>query len=736
MPIKRKLAESIIKWRYLIFVLAVVSAVLGGFSIRKTVINYDLNRYLSQDTMTQRALKVMKEEFGTSEQLRMMFSDLDEEKMSGVLEQLNALPEVLLASHDPASDVREADGQTWRLAVITLNDCDAVMLVKKLRTMFPDLPPYYTGGSAAAQLDIQSRVAAEIPQVMVISVIIVLLVLFLTSRAFLEPVIILFVLAISIIINMGTNFIFKDVSFITFSVCAILQLALSIDYAIMLLHTYDACFDEGRTAKEALTEALSECFTRITSSAITTAAGLLSLLFMSFTIGFDIGIVLSKGIMISMLTVFLVTPSVILFLQKPLQKTKHKGIRFGGEYLAGFIYRNRRPAAVLLIMVVAAGAWLNSQNIYSFTEQGGSSGSETDKINRIFGISNPLVLLVPGTDTDEDYEKQRNLSDQLAHLKKENGENTVDSIAAMVTTGKEALEYFTADDVAEMLGVPSPVVRYFFYTKGLEEEVRADRLLSLAGTFAGENEKIAQLTGQLETAKNAFQGPHYARMLLEINFFTYDPDFNENMDSILAAARDNYGEDFYITGVPMSSYDIGNAFKSDLMKVNMITFLAILLIVVISFRSWKLPILLVFVIEGAIWVTMGISRIRGDSIFFISYLICVAIQMGATIDYGILLCDLYRTRRLKGASVPEALTGALKKALPTILSSGIILITAGYIIGRRCSVFYISNIGLLISRGAFVSVVFVLTLLPSLLSLFDRYILKCISDQIRLPDKK
>ena len=722
MEIKRKLARAIVRWRYTIFVLAIICTVASGFSIRKTVINYDLNRYLSQETMTQRALKVMEKEFGSSEQLRMMFCDLDEESMGRVLAQLNSLPEVLLASHDPSENVRKAEGQTWQLVAITLNDCDTVMLVKELRTMFPDLPAYYTGGSAAAQLDVQNSVAAEIPQVMVISVIIVFLVLFLTSHAYLEPFIILFVLAISIIINMGTNFIFKDVSFITFSVCAILQLALSIDYAIMLLHAYDACLAETRVPAEALTEALTECFTRITSSAITTAAGLLSLLFMSFTIGFDIGIVLSKGIMISMLTVFLVTPSVILLMQKPLQKTRHKSIRFGGEYLAGFIYRYRRPAAALLFIIVLAGAWMNTQNRYTFTEQGGSAGSETDKINSIFGVSQPLVLLVPGKDSDEDFEKQKDLSDRLLELKKSDGEPLINNIAAMVTTGKEALKYYTAADVADMLGIPSPVVSLFFYTRGLEKEVRADRLLALAGSFAGENEQIAVLTEQLETAKNAFCGPEYARMVLDISFFPYDPDFNENMEAVLAAAEDFYGKDFYMTGIPMSSYDIGNAFKGDLMKVNMITFLAILLIVILSFRSWKVPALLVFVIEGAIWVTMGISRIKGESIFFISYLICVAMQMGATIDYGILLCDHYRTARSRGIMVPEALSLAVKKALPTILSSGTILITAGYIIGRQCSVFYISNIGLLISRGASVSVVFVLTLLPALLSIFDQYI--------------
>lgn len=169
----------------------------------------------------------------------------------------------------------------------------------------------------------------------------------------------------------------------------------------------------------------------------------------------------------------------------------------------------------------------------------------------------------------------------------------------------------------------------------------------------------------------------------------------------------------------MSTYDISHAFRDDLLKVNLITLSAILLIVALSFRSLRMPAILVFVIEGAIWVTMGFSRLIGQPIFFISYLICLSIQMGATIDYGILLSDQYRAQRRSGKTAGEALSEAMKKALPTVLTSGIILIVAGFIIGKCCSIYYISSIGLLVSRGALVSVALVLLLLPPLL-LSDR----------------
>ena len=716
---KKKLAEMIIRFRILLLVLILALAAASVFTIPKTTINYDLTRYLSEDTMTRRALAVMEQEFGSSEQLRIMFVDQDEGFLEKAVRDLNALPEIFLAAYDAEENRKETNGKMYQLVTLTLDDCDAAVLVKSLREMFPEAGEYYVGGSAAMQLDVQNSVGREIPEVMVIAVIVVLAVLLLTSHAWLEPFLILFVLAVSIIINMGTNFIFKDVSFITFAVSAILQLALSIDYAIMLLHTYNGLRAGGADGRSAMTEALTQCFMRISSSALTTIAGLLSLLFMSFTIGFDIGMVLSKGILISMLCVFLLMPSVTLLMEKPLIRTRHKPIRLGGEHLARGVYRIRKPLAAVLTIAVLLFAYLNTRITYTFTDSGATDAGESALINGVFGRSNPLVLLIPGGGSDEDYEKQRALVQRLTDLKRENEEAAVTAVSSMVTTGEAALTYYTPQEVAEMTGLNEMIVRAFFALQGFGDSVRADHLLDSAKALTQDNETVTELVGMLDTARSAFVGPHYDRMLLEIPFTAYDKDFNACMEAILSTAEEFYGDDYYVTGMGMSSYDIGNAFQGDLLRVNLITLLAILLIVVISFRAIKLPLLLVFVIEGAIWITMGLSVVLGQPIFFISYLLTLAMQMGATIDYGILLCDQYRLIREGGLQAGNALEEALKRALPTIMTSGIILVTAGYIIGRRCSIYYIYSIGLLVSRGAFVSVVLVLTLLGALLTLTD-----------------
>lgn len=717
--VTRKIAAGIVRLRTGILLVMLALAVVCAGCIGKTHINYDLTRYLNSETMTRRALDVMQAEFGSSEQLRIMFRDVSADTLSSCVARLNALPEIQLASHDPETGEKTVDGVACSLVTLTLNaNCDAAALVTHLREMFPECGEYDVGGAAATQLDVQRSVGEEMPQALLIAVAVVLAVLLLTSHAWLEPVLILVTLGVSILINMGTNFVFPDVSFVTFAVCAILQLALSIDYAIMLLHSFNGLCDEGLLPKEAMIEALRRSFMPVSSSAFTTIAGLLALLFMSFTIGFDIGLVLSKGILISMATVFLLMPALTLLLYRPLRKTRHRPLQLGGAQLGKAVYDIRRWLAGALALAVAAGAYLQTKNTYIFSDAGRSDAqTESAAINAVFGASDPLVLLVPGGDDDGDYARQRALADALQQIQVAD-QLAVKELSAMVTTGAAALDYYTAAELAKRTGQNVLAVNLFLMAQGLTPPVRGDRLLEKAGSLAAENPQIAQLQSALALAKAAFNGPHYSRMLLTLNFPVSSAETRAAIDQIMAAARAEYGEDFYLTGTGMSVYDIGNAFEGDLMLVNLITLAAILLIVALSFRSFVTPLLLVLVIEGAVWITMAVSYLESQPIFFISYLICVAIQMGATIDYGILLTSHYQSFR-KTMAPREALCAALHKALPTILTSGAILITAGFIIGKRCSIYYISSIGLLLARGALISVILILTLLPALLTLRD-----------------
>ncbi len=714
---KEKIAGVIVRRRVVIFIAAVILAAVCAPLIARTRVNYDLTRYLSKDTMTRRALTVMQEEFGTTEQLRVMFHDLDAGRLAEYTERMQSLPQVQLAVHDPGEDVRERDGVIYQQVTLTLNECDAAALVEELRGMFPE-EDYAVGGSVAAQLDVQKSLGREIPLALLLAVAVVIAVLLLTSRAWLEPAVIMAVLVLSILINMGTNLIFPDVSFITFAVCAILQLALSIDYAIMLLHAWNDRVTAGQDAESAMVDALAASFMPIASSAMTTAAGLLSLLFMSFTIGFDIGLVLSKGILISMLGVFLLMPALTLFCRKGLRRTAHKPLRLGGARLARGIYRFRRPIAAVLTVAAAAAFFLQNANTYTFTEHKYSTVTETDRVVSLFGSVDPLVLMVPGGDSDANFDRQRALTDELEKLTVD-GQPALDSISAMVTTGADALKYYTAEEAAALTGQSTLAIRGFYLLNGYGDAVRGDRLLRDAEKLMPDNAQIRELGRALDVARTVFMGRNYTRMLLIMHFASGDPQAPETIERIVEICRAHYGNDVYLTGIPMSVYDIADAFRGDLLRVNLITLAAIFLIVAFSFRRVGLAAVLVFVIEGAIWIGMAVSRLKNEPIFFMCYLILVAIQMGATIDYAILFTQQYLTEKKKGGGTRQALAAAYSRALPTVLTSGIILIMAGYVIGRLCTVYYISSIGMLLSRGATVSVILVLTLLPALLTVRD-----------------
>ncbi len=710
---KEKFARLVVKARLPLLILCIALAALSATNIGRTKINYDLSKYLGEDTMTKRSLAVMEKEFGLSANLRLMFIGCDAAVFSEQLAGLQQMPGVAQVIFDEKTGIKEKDGIEYRLVTLFLGEGDGIALVKALRARFDGVCEAVIANGAASTLEIQERVAQQIPLALAAAVLIALLVLLIASHTWLDPLLILTTLAVSILINMGTNFIFSSVSFVTNAVCAILQLALSMDYAIMLLNGYQEQRSEGLEVRDAVIQSIVRSLMPILSSALTTIAGLMSLAFMSFSIGIDIGIVLSKGVLISLLTVFLVMPGLIILGSGGLERTRHKPVRLPGAPLAKAAYRMRRLLPLIMLLVIGAAFYLQLDNEYLFKDLTENSAT---KIDSVFGKSSTLAVLVPLDETDEGYARQTELVNRVMAIR-ENGQAVVSSVSAMVTTGAQALEYYSAQQIADQFSVSKSLVDILFKRNGWKGSVRADQLLSTVGPLMSENETVAALYAKLNAAKAAFNGTSHARLVFDLNIET-GAAANDAIDRLLAIGRDLYGDDFGVTGDLMSSYDISGAFGSDLLKVNLITALAILLIVFISFRSFKTAVLLVAVIEGAIWITMACSRLLGEPIFFMAYLICVAIQMGATIDYAILLTTHYK--RLKETLAPgDALCRAMDLALPTILTSGTIFIGAGCAVALLCTIYVISAVGGMVSRGALISVVMVLTLLPALLSLLD-----------------
>lgn len=722
---RQKVAALIVRLRIPLMILMLILAVLCGTTIRSVKVNYDLISYLDDDTAAMRGLAIMNSEFSGVSGMSVALKNGTEEDAQQTASWIAALDGVMLANHDAETGVKEHDGGTYRLIRVIANADNSDAVYDAIEAQLADTPHLISGGPKDNRL-LQQNIGREMPIVMLISCIIVLAVLLAMSRSWLEPFIFFLIIAVSILLNMGTNWIFPSISFVTFAVAAILQLALAMDYSIMLINAFERLRAQGLAPREAMTQALADSFMPIASSALTTVAGMLALVFMSFTIGFDIGVVLAKGIVLSMLTVFLLMPGVLVACSPLLDKTAHKPLHISGKLIT---HGARGVVPVLLIVLIVAGTILQFGNTYTYTVR--DMDADSQLVSELFGQNNQIVLLFPTDTTDEGYQRQRDMLTEMQAIAFDS-KPIVNSVQAMVTTGAQALEYYDVPKAAQLLGYSEQQVQMVFNQLGVTDNIRADalieRLIPLAKRFSmlvpkAAMEQLNQAETLLNTANSTFNGAHYARALLSLNLAISSPYAHDALQQIETILYKYYGEDGALSGMLVAMDDIAISFTGDMTRVSLITIGLVFLIVMISFRSLIIPAMLVCLIQGAVYINMAFSGLVDGSVFFMCYLICVALQMGATIDYGILLTSHYR--RCRSALPPrEAVAQAMQMSLQTILTSGLALITAGFAVGKISTVFYISSIGTMLARGAVVSVLLILFLLPQLLIWLDRWMIK------------
>lgn len=723
---KQKAAHLIVRYRIVLMTLWLILAVAAASTLGRVRVNYDLTSYLREDTDTMRALALMRGEFAPTSAMSVVLIDADADFAAAETAYFAAQPGVMSASHDPERDLRRQDGHTYRLISLIMTEEAENAVLDDAQAHLQDIPHLLSGGAKDAR-DLKDSINQEMPLVMLVSCLIVLVVLLLMTRAFIEPALFFLVIALSILLNMGTNWIFPSISFITFAVAAILQLALAMDYSIMLMNAFDRLRGGGLPAAQAMEQALCEAFMPVASSALTTVAGMLALVFMRFTIGFDIGVVLAKGILFSMLTVFLFMPGLLVLAAPLLDKTAHRALPLSGKGIvrASHALHSALPAA--LIVLILCGTLLQSGNVYTYTVR--DMSDDARQVSRLFGQSNQIVLIFPRDDSDEGVARQRELITRVSALTVE-GRPVVQQAMAMVTTGESALAYYDAASAAALLGRGEGEVQALFSLMGIQTPIRGDQLIARMAAAAhrlafllpdGALEQLDQAQALLSKADAAFNGPAYSRALLALDLPMTSPHVHETVRAIKAAEQAVYGDSAGLAGTLVAIDDIATSFSADMKRVSLTTIGLVFLIILVSFRSLVVPTLLVCVIQGAIWINMGFSSRLDGSIFFMCYLICIALQMGATIDYGILLTSHYRALR-PALDKREAAAQAVSLSLQTIFTSGMALIVAGFAVGVISSVFYISSIGTMLARGAIVSVALVLFLLPRLLQWLDRWI--------------
>ena len=675
----KKMAHFIVQRGRIIEKFFIAMTILCAVCYPFVGVNYDLSKYLPDFAPTKQALDVMEQEFGYPGMARIMVKDVTLPEARTIRQRISRVDGVdLVVGPDLAANVYSTDafiknsltdrfykdGNAVYQIIFEDGDSDASThkaineiygIVGKDRGCF--------AGSAVSSKERQESITREIAMAIGMAVVIIWLILTLTTTSWFEPFLFILVMAVAIVLNMGSNIMFGRISFFTFSTAAILQLAVSMDYSIFLLHTYTAIKQSGVDSRPAMEAAIEKSCSSILASGATTIVGFLVIALMKFTIGRDVGFVLTKGIVCSLVTVLFLMPTLILRFDKKIEKTAHRSFLPPLDGLGKLMYRIRIPVLAAAAFCAVPCYFGQSMNYFYYGDDALGSG--------------------PGTRV---YEDSRAIEDVF-------GKSNV--IIAMVPNGN--------------------VIKERRLTEELEDQEFIDYALSMAGTLPQgipESFLPESVTKQLRTDS-------YARILISMETreeSSYSFQCSEKLTEIV---KKYYPEDSYVIGMTPTTIDIRDILTDDYNRVSIISLAGVALVVMLTFHSVMVPVLVIIPIEVAIYLNMTIPYIIGDSMVYIGYIIVSCLQLGATIDYSILMTNNYMEFRETMGSRDAAVTAIAKSAI-SILTSGGILTVVGYLLYFTSSIQAISQVGRLVGRGALLSMILVLSLLPALLAAFDK----------------
>ena len=742
-----KLAKFIIDSRKIILVLFIALACLSVYTSQLTTVENDLYHFLPADTETRRGLNAMDGEFTTYATADLMIEHISYDDALELSQDIAELDGVRSASFD---DTEEHYKSGTALITVnfagTVNDdvsktaLEAVNALVGQRYDSENVKLYTEVGT-----NFSSQLLGEMLIIGALSVVTVIILLLLTSRSYAEVPVLLITFAMAAAIQQGSNFLFKEISYVANSVTLILQLALAIDYAIILCNR----FAEERQhfeAYDAAIEALSKAIPEIASSSLTTIGGLVAMTFMQFGLGGDLGKVLIKSILISMLTVFLLMPGLLLMFSRRIEKTKHRSFMPNINAIGRFAWRSHKIVPPVFIIIAAAAFFFSSMCPFSYNYSDDyplrlneSQKAHQDIINT-FGNNNMMALVVPAGD----YETQAEMLDEISQL---DNVTSVLGIASVKVAGDYRLgDKLSIAEFSELAGLDDTTASalFVFYAARhadydqVESNMREYKVplidlflflhdIAEEGSIELSQDKldmIESLYAQLADAKAQLQGEHYSRMLVYSGTPVQSDESYALISEIHGIAEEYYGDDVYVTGDATAARDLKDSFSTDNIMVSALSALFVVIVIMFVFRSAGLSLLLIAVIQGSIWLNFSISYFTQSPVFFVGYLIVSAIQMGANIDYAIVVSNRYLDLRNQNVSRRKSIRLALNGALPTLITSGSILVIAGLLIGFISTESIISVIGLVLGRGTIISLLLVLFVLPQMLVWGDRFIMR------------
>ncbi len=732
----RKIASFIVRWRLVFFLIFATACIVSAFFVGKVKVYSEITRFLPESTETRRGINVMGKEFPTYASVEMMVDGVSFDEASELADEIGKVPHVSDVGFDQ-SDSHYRDGSALYGVSLDLKENDGrVRAVRDdLKKAVGERKCYFYGDSFSEYSD---QLAREMLVVLGFSAAVILAVLLFTSRSYFELPIYAVVFAAAALLNKGTDILLGEISSITNSVVIILQLALAIDYAIIFAHRFQNELGTGQSPRDATVSALAGSMVEISSSSLTTVSGLAALTLMQFRLGYDLGLALIKSIVCSMLAVFLLMPFLMLTFSKRIIRTTHKSLVPNMERWGRVLSRKIPVFLILFAVILPFAVIFSGKTEYAFSDTTiteiikSESRAERHKIDEIFGERSAVAVIVPGGD----YEKEKDLIKKLSTV---NHVKNVTGLAGIEYGGVNLTDRVTPGEVAEFLGVDQGDVSRLFAVYAAEKnDPSAEKeapLIDLAlllfkyvdmGVVNLSDEQSALLESVRDPLERIEQlkGKEHDRIVMTVSLPSESAEATDVLSKISSAAADEYGKDnVIVTGSVTSSRDLRESYKVDRVLILVLTIVFVYVILLSAFRSPVAAAVLVFVIQGSIWINFSLNYLMGIRSAFVTEMITSAIQMGATIDYAIVIMNRYRIRR---AELPkkEAMAKAINDSFSTVVTSGLIMTAAGLLIAYRVSDVYVGHIGLTVGRGALISVILVLTVLPQLILLTDRIIEK------------
>ena len=678
-----KLGRKIVKYRIPIFIISLLLLIPASIGYLNTRVNYDILSYLPGEIETMKGQDILVDEFGTGAYSMFICEGMENKDVSALKKKIENVDHVAkVVWYDSIADIRlpmemlpdkirdafNADDSTLMFIIFdTTTSADETMqAIKDIRSLADK--QCFLSSMSAVVTDTKDLAEQEVIIYVVIAVLLLAIVLALTMESFLIPVLFLVSIGMAVIYNLGTNILTGEISYITKALCAVLQLGVTMDYSIFLWHSYQEQLKNlPDDHHEAMAKAIAATIKSVVGSSITTIAGFLALCFMSFTLGLDLGIVMMKGVAFGVLCCVTILPSMIMIFDKALEKTRHRQLIPNLPGLSKFIVRHHTLFAILFVVLFVPFAWFQAHTSVYY--------------NLDSSLPKDLPSIQANTKLQEEYDM---------------------GAAHMILLDKDMNEkqkYKMIDEMEKVDGVKNILGLESLIGPGLPQIMIPDDI------------------------KEILESDNYELMLVMNEYAVASDEVNQEINELNSILK-SYDPDGMLVGEAPCTKDLIEITNHDFKVVSAVSILAVFFIILLVFKSISLPVILVMVIEGAIFINMGIPYLTGSVLPFIASIVIGTIQLGSTVDYAILMTSRYEKERGAGKSKEEAISIAHSTSMRSIIISAVGFFAATFGVGMYSQIDMISSLCLLMARGALISMCCVLLFMPAMYWVFDGLICK------------